>query len=295
MEVLAAGGRYDNMIAEYRSIMEQANMLSKDLHQYGVGVSISVDKLAQAVQESFGTQFEFLDVVVYSLGSKSLVKEKTKVLRSLWSAGIRACLIEANNMEEIQEQCNELKVPHVIMLKDSEQGSVRVRSWERDRFQEKTVNVADLTENMQKILKNWNDNGHNEQLVRSESKSGCAEKQEHGHEANVNVIFVTNEKLSANARRRYDNQIRSQLDGVFKRIGGDIIVLGLTIEGGIVRTIAAYVVFDSEHLFHQSVGSVIDKYVLKKKSVCVLSFLVAGINAIRSIYWRFVMKYTNKK
>lgn len=262
MEVLAAGGRYDNMIAEYRNIMEQANMLSKDLHQFAVGVSISLDKLAQAVQESFGTHLEFLDVVVCSLGTKSLVKEKAKVLKSLWSAGIRACLIEANNMEEIQEQCNELNVPHVVMLKDSEQGTVRIRSWERDRFQEKTVIIAELPENIQRILKSWNENGHYEQLMRSESKSGCMEKQEHGHDANVNVIFVTNEKLSANARRRYDNQIRSQLDGVFKRINGDIIILGLTIENSVVKTIAAYIVFDSEHLFQQSVGNIIDKYVI---------------------------------
>lgn len=260
MEVLAAGGRYDNMIADYRNIMEQANMLSKDFHQSAVGVSISLDKLAQAVQESSAANFEFLDVVVCSLGTKLLMKEKAKVLKSLWSAGIRSCLIEANNMEEIQEQCNELKVPHVVMLKDTEQGTVRVRSWERDRFQEKTFNVGELTENMQRILKSWNENGNSEQqmsLSRSESKTSY---MEHAHDANVNVIFVTNEKLSANARRRYDNQIRSQMDGTFKRLNGDIIILGLTIEASVVRTIAAYVAFDSEQLFQQSVGHVIDKY-----------------------------------
>lgn len=262
MEVLAAGGRYDTMIAEYRNIMEQANMLSNDLHQSAVGVSISLDKLAQAVQETSAGNFEFLDVVVCSLGSKLLVKEKARVLRSLWSAGIRACLIEANNMEEIQEQCNELKVSHVVMLKDTEQGTVRVRSWEKDRFQEKTFTVAELTENMQRILKTWNENGHGEQaqLLRSESKSSYSEKQEHGHDANVNVLFVTNEKLSANARRRYDNQIRSQLDGTLKRLNGDIIILGLTVEASVVRTIAAYIAFDSEQLFQQSVGNIIDRF-----------------------------------
>lgn len=55
-------------------------------------------------------------------------------MRTLWSAGIRCAMIEATNIEEIQEQCGELRVPHVVMLKDSEQGTVRVRSWERDRL-----------------------------------------------------------------------------------------------------------------------------------------------------------------
>lgn len=37
MEVVAAGGRYDAMIANYRNIMLQANMLSKDIKQSAVG------------------------------------------------------------------------------------------------------------------------------------------------------------------------------------------------------------------------------------------------------------------
>lgn len=57
-----------------------------------------------------------------------------KILKDLWSAGIRSSLIEATNLEEIQEQCIELNVLHVVMLKDSEQGSAKIRSWERDRL-----------------------------------------------------------------------------------------------------------------------------------------------------------------
>lgn len=80
MDVLAAGGRYDNMIADFRNIMEQANMLSKDIQQSAVGVSISLDKVVQAIQEEQSIQEEqLLDVVVCSLGTKTLLKEKAKV------------------------------------------------------------------------------------------------------------------------------------------------------------------------------------------------------------------------
>lgn len=80
MDVLAAGGRYDNMIADYRCIMEQANMLGKDIQQSAVGISVSLDKVVQAVQEEQSLQEEpLLDVVVCSLGTKALVKEKAKV------------------------------------------------------------------------------------------------------------------------------------------------------------------------------------------------------------------------
>lgn len=76
MEVLAAGGRYDSMIAWYRSIMEQANMLGRDIQQSAVGISISLDRLVQALQKE---QVDFLDVVVCSVGTKRLLREATRV------------------------------------------------------------------------------------------------------------------------------------------------------------------------------------------------------------------------
>jgi histidyl-tRNA synthetase len=48
-EVLAAGGRYDSMIASYRKIVQEANPLSKEVPtQSAVGISLSLDKLVQA-------------------------------------------------------------------------------------------------------------------------------------------------------------------------------------------------------------------------------------------------------
>ncbi|RZC35247.1 Pkinase, RWD and/or tRNA-synt His domain containing protein [Asbolus verrucosus] len=272
-EVLAAGGRYDSMITSYRKIMEAANVHGKEIQQLAVGISLSLDKLVQAVireQCDDLPKMEFLDVAVCSVGSKPLLREKTKVLRNLWAAGIRCALIEATNNEEIQEQCGELKVPHVVMLKDSDQGTVRVRSWERDRFQEKTFKMHELVENMQKIIKNWKE-GCQEfipvtgTISRSDSKSSYGEKNEHNHEANVTVLFVTAEKLSANVRKRYDIQIRSHLDGVFKKLNGYVTVLGLSLESKVIRTIASYLEFETDQIFHKSVEIIIEKHQRHKK------------------------------
>lgn len=52
----------------------------------------------------------------------------------LWAAGIRANLIEATDLDEIQEICRGLTATHIIIVKEAEQGTVRVRSWERDRY-----------------------------------------------------------------------------------------------------------------------------------------------------------------
>lgn len=82
LDVVAAGGRYDGIIASYRNIKEQANMLIKDVPQSAVGISISLDKLVLALQEENDLMVcdsGNLDTVVCSLGSKSLLKEKSKV------------------------------------------------------------------------------------------------------------------------------------------------------------------------------------------------------------------------
>lgn len=86
MDVIAAGGRYDNMIANYRSILEKANMLNKDIKQAAVGISVSLDKLVQALIKDESDEkgrlkpkTSHLDAIVYSVGNKPLLKEKTKV------------------------------------------------------------------------------------------------------------------------------------------------------------------------------------------------------------------------
>ncbi|XP_044265056.1 eIF-2-alpha kinase GCN2 [Tribolium madens] len=264
-EVLAAGGRYDAMITSYRRIMENANILSRDIRQSAVGISLSLDKLVQAVDDL--PSLEVLDVAVCSVGTKQLLKEKTQILRNLWSVGVRCAMIEATNIEEIQEQCGELRVPHVVMLKDSEQGTVRVRSWERDRFQEKTVKVPELVETMLRIIKCWKEGAQEVVPVtgtvfRSDSKSGY-EKNE--HEANVAVLFVTVDKLSANARRRYDIQIRSQLDVLVKKLSGYVTVLGLSVESNVIRTVASYLEWETDQQFHKSVQVIIEKHQRHKK------------------------------
>lgn len=294
-EVVAAGGRYDAMINYYRGIMEQTNMLTKDIQQSAVGISISLDKLVQAVQKQESDDVPKLDaqdVIVCSVGAKQLIKEKTRILRSLWAAGIKCSLIEATNTVEIQEQLIELGVSHAIILKDNDQGMVRVRSWDKDsresfdRFQEKLYTTSELVENMQKILKIRSDSvTENTQtstlLSRSESKTSYTEKSE--SEPVVDTLFVTLEKLSSNARRRYENQVKSQLDSLFKKLSGFIIVIGVNIEEHVVRTLSSFLDFTSENRFWKSVQDCIGKHQRHKQY----------LNEICDEIWEVKTKKTN--
>ncbi|KAL3281438.1 hypothetical protein HHI36_004647, partial [Cryptolaemus montrouzieri] len=50
IEILAAGGRYDRMIAHYRD-MQKRKISSEELSSSGVGISISLDKIVLAIQK----------------------------------------------------------------------------------------------------------------------------------------------------------------------------------------------------------------------------------------------------
>lgn len=55
-------------------------MLSRDVHQSGAGISISLDKLVQALQEEqHDTDNNNIDVLVCAIGSKPMIKEKCTV------------------------------------------------------------------------------------------------------------------------------------------------------------------------------------------------------------------------
>ncbi|VEN48291.1 unnamed protein product [Callosobruchus maculatus] len=79
----------------------------------------------------------------------------------------------------------------------------------KEQFQEKSFSTTELIENIHKILKTWNDvvqENSNTELLKSESKVSNSERNDQEANVYVDYLFVTAEKLSSNARKRYENQ-----------------------------------------------------------------------------------------
>lgn len=88
MDVLAVGGRYDDMISTYRATLENADTLSKDIRQSAVGVTVFLDKLVQAFIKKQRTDKTYskmgsshLQAMVYFVGSKISLDDKGQVCR----------------------------------------------------------------------------------------------------------------------------------------------------------------------------------------------------------------------
>lgn len=145
-----------------------------------------------------------------------------KVLKDLWELGLKCNCVEATNFEDVQEWLSELHVPHLIILKDTERGVIRLRNWESDRFHEQKINTSDLINTLRHKLKTRQDSMSEQQnsnvitYTRSETKINTNDKCDHVHENTINILIVTehDDKLPANNRRRYESQVRIIINSV---------------------------------------------------------------------------------
>ncbi|KAK3093827.1 hypothetical protein FSP39_020697, partial [Pinctada imbricata] len=152
-DLLAAGGRYDNLVKKFYSPLIHSS--SRTSH-YCVGVSIAFEKIVHAILESRDACYECgspYDVLVCTIGHKPMLKERMCIIRELWNAGIRA-EIQHETMqaqEDIQEFCRSAGISYMVVLKDGESG-VKIRSIEKDRISERKINTQDVKDYLQQKL-----------------------------------------------------------------------------------------------------------------------------------------------
>ena len=78
-------------------------------------------------------------MLICSLGQKALIKEKLYLARQLWSSSIKCDIFQdlSKGQEEIQDYAKRAGVQHMIILKDAEPDTARVRTLDKDKQTEK--------------------------------------------------------------------------------------------------------------------------------------------------------------
>ncbi|XP_012527780.1 eIF-2-alpha kinase GCN2 [Monomorium pharaonis] len=271
-DIIAAGGRYDKMLISFRKVLERTGMASKETKQYGAGISISLDKLVSAVTETCegGESKCGIDVAVCCEGSLEnegrREKDLINVLREIWSLGLKVTTLDLCTMEEILEYCRENSISHIVLLRN---GTLRVQTWERDRFQEKKWNtIQDIVEYLQRQSETTLPI-----LNRSESKmSGNDVSITNSNPVNVNINFILSErdKLSGSGRRSFKNTILAQMSSYLQRISYKVPVeiFAVFLEMSVLRTMISFLEIDEEEqIFQKSIQIVIDKHPRHKKYI----------------------------
>ncbi|XP_070440348.1 eIF-2-alpha kinase GCN2 isoform X3 [Equus przewalskii] len=186
-EILAAGGRYDLLIPQFRGPQALGPVPT------AIGVSIAIDKISAAVSNmEEPVTVSSCDLLVVSIGQMSMSRA-INLTQKLWTAGITA---------EIMYDWSQVK------------------SFEKERQTEKRVLESDLVDHVlqklrtkvsdEKTIREASDNLAVQNLKGSFSNaSGLFEI--HGAAVVPIVSVIAPEKLSASTRRRYETQVQTRL------------------------------------------------------------------------------------
>lgn len=227
--VLAVGERYDTMLHEFQKKAQSFNVNIPHRGISGAGISLSLDKLVAAVGADFAEECHAIDVGVCVSGTRPPLKDVTYIMRLLWSSGIRCSVIEASSGADETQDLTKLGALHVILV--AENGALRVRTWDRERFQERHVTRTELVDYIHKMSRTdelniaipdytsqtapcFGSGSRGDGIGSSTSgisTSGSSASIKNAYNLsqlpNVQVVFLTHDKLTANYRRRYENQV----------------------------------------------------------------------------------------
>ncbi|XP_041467880.1 eIF-2-alpha kinase GCN2-like isoform X1 [Lytechinus variegatus] len=289
LDVLAAGGRYDKLVPEFKKPHSTQQNVPGPL---AVGISVSFEKIISAVlQESQsdivssfvrrtfsdvvgidhrhvvqpfdGKTMSVCDILVVSVGSSTLIRDRIKVVRNLWAAGFHADILydDSLSLEEAQDYCRAMGISHLVILKDSET-LIKVRSFDKEKvIVESSVNFYNLVEHLQMKFSKVELTEQSPQVT-SKSKSIYDVNQGSGL-PQYRVDFITMDKLDNNARKRYERQIQVRIESVLEMFSSRCIVVVIAVDLPlcVLKNMAVMLDFDSDgNSFQASVSSVTEKY-----------------------------------
>uniref|UniRef100_A0A8C7VTK9 non-specific serine/threonine protein kinase n=1 Tax=Oncorhynchus mykiss TaxID=8022 RepID=A0A8C7VTK9_ONCMY len=193
-DIVAAGGRYDHLILEFRGPASSAPVPS------AVGASVALDKVCAALANmEEPPSISLCDVLVVPVGHTSMGRA-INVIQKLWTAGVSADIVYdvSQSQETLLEHCRQAGITCMALVSDKEGNYIKVKSFEKERQSEKRIPESDLVDH---IVQKCRTKFYEERNVSSAS-------------SNMNVNLLTPEKVSSSTRRRYETQVCQSITSV---------------------------------------------------------------------------------
>ncbi|XP_028251384.1 eIF-2-alpha kinase GCN2 [Parambassis ranga] len=278
-DILAAGGRYDHLIQEFRGPVSTVPVPN------AVGASVALDKVcaAMANMEEPPT-VSSCDVLVVPVGHSSMSRA-INVVQKLWITGVSADIAYdvSQSQETLLDQCRLAGITCMALVSDKEGIYVKVKSFEKDRQSEKRIPESDLVDH---IIQKCRTKFFDERNIREISESmtlqnpkgsllnntGSSEQHGSSSTTNMNVNVISPEKVSASTRRRYETQIQTRLQNLGSNLqskSNDIEVLAVDLQKETLINFLS-LEFDSEDQFNSSVKTLLSRLPKQRylKSIC---------------------------
>lgn len=150
----------------------------------------------------------------------SPIKEVAQTLRTFWAAGLKSGTAEASSFNEAQDMAKDLYAKHVILLGAG--GEFRVRTWDKNQFQEKKVMKHELIAYLSNSI-----HVPNSAVMSSSSTSSFgtnsivnavkATNQFNSSLPTLDYVFRLSEKVSTSKRKRYEGQIEQTVSPILSK------------------------------------------------------------------------------
>ncbi|KAL2098648.1 hypothetical protein ACEWY4_005128 [Coilia grayii] len=277
-DILAAGGRYDHLISDFRGPVAPGPAPS------AVGASVALEKICTAVASMEEPPLvSSCDVLVVPVGHSSMGRA-INVTQKLWTAGVSADVVYdiSQSQEALLEHCRQAGMSFMVMVSDKEGNYCKVKSFEKDRQSEKRIPESELVDHIvqkcrTKLSEERNRDASDSVSLQNpkgslQTSSGSSEQHGSNSGGNMNVNLVPPEKLSASTRRRYETTIQTRLQtfgSSLQNKTNDIEVLAVDLAKETLINFLS-LEFEGEEQFNNSVKHLLSRLPKQRylKSIC---------------------------
>lgn len=246
-DLLAVGGRYDALLSSFVVAGGRTDLAA-------VGISFAVEKIVQTLVE--GREPPCLaECLVGSAGEMqpALRNQQLSLLGRFWNMDVHALVSPYEGTDEASTFCKEHSIPHLAILKDSEPGYARLRSFDKDRFSERKLSLSELCD-----------------LFGKPTPTEPV-KQESANTSMFRITFSVAEKIAASTRRRLESQIATQLAALTQGFPGrasTLDVVAVELSGDVLRSAVALLNVEGDsRSFDASIGALLERHPRYKKQL----------------------------
>uniref|UniRef100_A0A8C7FGM6 non-specific serine/threonine protein kinase n=1 Tax=Oncorhynchus kisutch TaxID=8019 RepID=A0A8C7FGM6_ONCKI len=143
-DIMAAGGRYDHLILEFRGPASSAPVPS------AVGASLALDKVCAALASmEEPPSISSCDVLVVPVGHISMGRA-INVVQKLWTAGVSTDIVYdvSQSQETMLEHCRQAGITCMALVSDKDGNYIKVKSFEKEKQSEKRIPESDLVDHI---------------------------------------------------------------------------------------------------------------------------------------------------
>uniref|UniRef100_A0AAY5K186 eIF-2-alpha kinase GCN2 n=1 Tax=Esox lucius TaxID=8010 RepID=A0AAY5K186_ESOLU len=143
-DIVAAGGRYDHLILEFRGPASSTPVPS------AVGASVALDKVCASLANMEEPPcVSTCEVLVVPVGHTSMGRA-INVVQKLWMAGLSSDIVYdvSQSQETLLEHCRQAGITCMALVSDKEGNYIKVKSFEKERQSEKRISESDLIDHI---------------------------------------------------------------------------------------------------------------------------------------------------